>query len=122
MLATIFCSFVFILALFVYSASETKGFQIMSAIGSVFAISFLVISLASGGSVKKFNNEDKLLRERHKIEILLEVDYCYDTIKDAVNYNKKVDNGNNYWCRFKLEDRSYLKIDIDSYIKGDKND
>ena len=40
----------------------------------------------------------------------------YDVAILGVKNNDNVDFGNNYWCRFNIEDRSEYKIDIDKYI------
>jgi len=40
----------------------------------------------------------------------------YDYIEEAREYNKEVDSSNNKMVRFKIEDRSEYKINIDYYI------
>lgn len=37
-----------------------------------------------------------------------------------VSYNSMVEIGNNLFCRFKVEDRSQYKIDIDEVVKENK--
>ena len=80
-----------------------------------FVICVLAGSLVLGGSIKKSNFD--YYEEKAQIECLLENHLNYDTIKKAKSYNDNVEIGNNYWCRFNIEDRSEYKIDIDSYIK-----
>lgn len=82
---------------------------------AVFAV-ILLASLIIGSSIKK--DEKKYLYERHKIVLVLEQNLSEESINDAQKFNKEIDLGNNYWCRFSIEDREYLKIDINSYLNN----
>jgi len=79
-------------------------------------IIILVTSLFVGKSIAK-KDTVKYLTEKEQIEYILENKISLYSIEKAKEYNRKVQNGNNYWCRFNIEDRSAYLIDIDSYIK-----
>ena len=81
---------------------------------ALILICILVGCLMLGESIEKSNFD--YFEEKAQIECLLENHLNYDTIKKAKAYNDNVDFGNNYWCRFNIEDRSEYKIDIDKYI------
>jgi len=78
-----------------------------------------IISLYLGMSIYK---QKDMLLEKHIIEIVLNNEVSYDTIKEAEKYNRDVQYGNNYWCRFNIEDRSEYIINIDSYLEQSKQD
>lgn len=92
------------------------GFVGAFAFASIL-ICILIGSLVLGGSIKK--SKFDYFEEREQIECLLENHLNYDTIEKAKSYNDNVEIGNNYWCRFSIEDRSEYKIDIDKYITNE---
>ena len=120
MIAIIVCGiFIIISTLFAIEGivkrdeNEFVALPIIVAIVSIIALS---ISLGWG------NKSITTLEEKEQIECLLENHLNYDTIHRAKVYNDNVEFGNNYWCRFNIEDRSEYKIDIDKYIarEGEK--
>lgn len=80
----------------------------------------LGISLCLGRSAR--NYEDKLFEEKKRIELYLDADFGYDTIKMADRYNRNVETGNNLWCRFKKEDRTEYKIDLKKWLNKEHKD
>lgn len=60
------------------------------------------------------------LQEKHYIETLLEQQPDLYVIEKAQEYNEDVNEYNDLWCRFTIEDRSEYLIDIDYYINGGK--
>jgi len=105
-----------ILALILFCCNEIiEGISIIILLITGLIIA-LVISLSMG---KSFTKKDmtKYLTEKEQIEYLLENKLSLYSIEQAENYNYKIQQGNNYWCRFNIEDRSAYLIDIDSYIK-----
>ncbi len=81
-----------------------------------FAASIYIplISLSFGMSIHKQKN---MLFKKYIIETVLNNEVSYDIIKEAEKYNHDVQYGNNYWCRFNIEDRSEYIINIDSYLE-----
>lgn len=116
MIATITLGSLIILAIvaiiLVWYDDEITGWLIILTLVCGF---FLAISLAFGGSITKTNITKKLL-EKDQIEYLLENNLNLYVIEEAKEYNSSIDYGNNYWCRFTIEDRDIYKIDIDKYI------
>lgn len=123
MIATIVCVTVFILFFIILICLIDSDLNwepgLPFLLGGLFApIIVLIFSLMAGISVHK--NEKELLKERYKTILYLEDTISLDSIKDAEDYNKKVKSGNNLWCRFSKEDRDYLLIDIESYLKRNR--
>ena len=81
---------------------------------------FLFIALGQGISIYKCDNT-KRLQEKEMIEYCLENNPSYYIIQEAEEYNKDVEQSNNYFHRFTIEDRSEFKIDIDKYIIKQKD-
>lgn len=75
----------------------------------------LAISLAFGRSITK-TDINKELQKKNQIEYILENAPSLFAIEQAEEYNYSIDYGNNYWCRFNIEDRDIYKIDIEKYI------
>lgn len=86
----------------------------ISAFCIICSIYIPLISLRCGMSIYK--QRDMLLK-KHIIETVLNNEVSYDIIKEAEKYNHDVQYGNNYWCRFNIEDRSEYIINIDSYLE-----
>lgn len=42
---------------------------------------------------------------------------CEYHLDNIQKYNRNIETGNNLWCRFKIDDRSYAIIDIDGLLK-----
>lgn len=118
MIALIVCIIFFVLGIALIAIGEEDKEPLFTTglICSVVAVIILLASLMAGSSIKKY--EKKYLYERHKICIVLEQELSEETISDAQEFNKQIEFGNNYWCRFSIEDRAYLKIDINSYLKN----
>lgn len=83
----------------------------------MFFLGWAGIALSYG----KIHKEKKeyLLKEKKRIVYYLEQkDQYFDNyIKEAKQYNKEVNEYNNYWYRFNIEDRSEYEIDIEYYTK-----
>ena len=75
----------------------------------------LTLCLTSGESIKKSSYD--YFEEKSQIEYLLENSPNMYVIKLAEKYNSKVQNGNDYWCRFTIENRDEYLIDIDTFIE-----
>lgn len=70
------------------------------------------------------NKRQREYLEQDKINCIEAYELCpcerdYATL---VNYNSMVEVGNNLFCRFKVEDRSQYKIDIDEMVKEVENE
>ena len=121
MIALLVC-IIFIVVSVALMASDVEDEKRLFTIGIIcFAVTVVILltSLIVGSSIKK--REKKYLYERHKIVLVLEQELSEESICDAQEFNKEIEFGNNYWSRFSIEDREYLKIDINSYLnsKGD---
>lgn len=56
--------------------------------------------------------------EKARIEYEIENTYPnFDALKEAQEYNKSVNDNNNYWFRFTIEDRSQWLIDVNKYLE-----
>ena len=76
----------------------------------IVALFGVLISLEFG--YYSFDRES-FLQEKAEIEYLLEKNNAdLSLFREAEKHNIRVDNGNNLWCRFEIEDRSEYKIDI----------
>lgn len=80
----------------------------------------LILCLIDGGSIKKSSYD--YFEEKSQIEYLLENNPSMYVVKLAEKYNNKVQDGNNYWCRFTIENRDEYLIDIDDYIKDNNQE
>ena len=117
MFATIVLGVIMIISMimFIWSCidgeTEICAWSIAFFLGSVLVIT---ISLWSGYSFKPN------LEEKHYIETLLEQQPDLYVIEKAQEYNEDVNEYNDMWCRFTIEDRSEYLIDIGYYINGSK--
>ena len=87
--------------------------------GVIFTIvpfAFVLLALLAGASIYKTNTKKKLEEKRY-IEYCLETQPSYYVIQEAEHYNNSIERGNNYFCRFNIEDRSEFIINIDDYLK-----
>lgn len=115
MFATIVFGIVIIISAIVFIWSCIDGETDICAwcigffLGSLLSIT---ISLWAGYSFKPN------LEEKHHIETLLEVQPDLYVIEKAQEYNEDVNEFNNLWYRFTIEDRSEYLIDIDYYVNG----
>ena len=100
----------FIIALLIDSEKALATGLCLILIPTFITITCLVF----GKSIYK---QDVDLKEKEQIEYLLENRLDLYSIEQAEDYNKEIEFGNNYWCRFNIEDRSEYKIDIDKYLK-----
>lgn len=82
------------------------------------AIFFGVLSLLPIGLNYLIDNRTRFLKEKEKIEEILEYDTSYCVIEKAQSYNKSVNYLNNYFFRFTIEDRNDLLIDIERYLEN----
>jgi len=96
-----------------------RNLSYISAYCFMFALVISIGSLYCGRSIYK---QKDMLIKKHITEIVLNNEVSYDTIKEAEKYNRDVQYGNNYWCRFNIEDRSEYIINIDSYLEQSKQD
>lgn len=122
MIATIVLgiSLIIVITLAIILCREESGEGIGTcAIFSIAFILVLILSLCAGESIYKQDNT-KLLEEKEYIEYCLDSKPSLYVIEQAKEYNYKVQDGNNYWCRFNIEDRNEYLIDIDKYIKGEE--
>lgn len=118
MIALIVSILVFILGIFLIICGiigdENQPF-IIGFTGLIIMCIILLISLNFGKSIYKQDNT-KSIAKKEQIEYLLENNISSYVIEQAQKYNEEIDAGNNYWCRFSIEDRSEFKIDIDKYL------
>lgn len=122
MIATIVIGilFIFIITVIILCSERTTDIiGLLSSVGIGLIIA-LVMSLSTGKSITK-KDITKYLTEKEQIEYILENKLSLYSIEQAKEYNHKIQEGNNYWCRFNIEDRGAYLIDIDSYIKLDIN-
>lgn len=113
-IAVILGIILFIIALLI---DEEKA--LVAGLCLILMPTFITITcLVFGKSIYKQNVD---LREKEQIEYLLENRLDMYAIAQAEDYNKAIEFGNNYWCRFNIEDRSEYKIDIDKYLKKEED-
>ena len=118
MIAVIIGSILLMFGIIFLVAGFCIGDDVLGATGIILfmcAVLIIVLPLYMGKSIYKQNNTD-LLYEKESIEYLLENNPTYHTYEKAKEYNDKIDNNNNYFCRFNKEDRSEFKINLDKYI------
>lgn len=79
----------------------------------IFCFMFLIMGY-SGPSNRPYEKE----KLEYKLEKNLEnIDnFNWDLIKEAEEYNENVNFCNNMFCRFTIEDRSALLIEIENYL------
>ena len=94
----------------------------------VYGVGFIMVAfwlsfaaLINGRSIYKQDNTE-LLMEKQTIEYVLENEPDYYIFEKAKEYNREINKGNNYFCRFNIEDRSKLEIDIYKYFNKDKEE
>lgn len=123
MIAVIVGSMFFVLTVIAFvTAFKDRGDIAAASVGILTFIAMaivIILPLSIGKSIYKQDNR-RILREKESIEYILETQPSYYIIKEAETYNSNIELGNNYFCRFSIEDRSEFKIDIDKYLKGDK--
>ena len=98
------------------------NYSITSGLGLLCITVAFWISLTAliiGQSIYKQDNT-KLLMEKQTIEYVLENKPDYYIFEKAKEYNHEVNNGNNYFCRFNIEDRSEFEINIGKYLVNKK--
>ena len=128
MIATIVCSILVILAvlLIIVAFMIDNGSPVCASIILLCIVALVLpISLVNGKSLYKQDMQDvlkKYLVEKEEIEYILENHPSMYIIDQAKAYNSKIEVGNNYWCRFNIEDRSEYLIDIDYYINSHAKD
>ena len=109
MIALITCVIVIISLITASFIIKKWKVRFWSLIISFWCIITLVISYCIG-----YNLPNTF--EKYIIENELEQEVSVELIERALNYNKRIDFGNNLWCRFSIEDRNEYKIDIQYYI------
>lgn len=84
---------------------------------SIGILTFFAILYIGRDPIKKYNN---FLEEKAEIETKLMVKPTYATIESAKRFNKKAEDGNSYFYRFNIQDRSDYLIDIDRCLEEAK--
>ena len=123
MIAVIIGGILFILGVIILIVAIIGGSDTAAGLGVAgiaTCVLLIPICLITGRSIHKKDMSEYLLR-KEQIEYLLENAPSLYTVEEARKYNNSIEQGNNYLCRFTLEDRSEYKIDIDGYIKEWKN-
>ena len=118
MIALIVCIFLTILAVLLLILYSKTLDEVLLSIGvPLFFVVGLVLftSLGVGTSIHR-QNTTKYIAEKEQIEYMLENKPSIYVIDQAKRFNNNIQCGNNYWCRFTIEDRSEYMIDIDSYV------
>jgi len=118
MIATIICGVLILLCIagIIIFFDNEKITRLSLGVITVLVM-ILAVALGTGRSISKVNTEKYFLEKEH-IEYMLENKPDLYIIEQAKSYNHKIQIGNNYWCRFNIEDRSAYLIDIEKYIKG----
>lgn len=107
---------IFFVVLFIIGIlNDESGLFSFSLVGSIVCGLIVLTCLRVGRTVYK-SDTDKLLAKKEAIELCLENKPSTFIIEEAETFNSNVDFGNNYWCRFSIEDRSEFKIDINSFL------
>ena len=76
----------------------------------------LLLGLNAGESIYK-QDLKRINARKESIVLTLENSPSTFIIKEAEDYNRDIEHGNNYFFRFNIEDRSEFLIDIDSYLR-----
>ena len=119
MIATIIFGIIIILTIILTIIGIKQGDITCVSLGVGFTIGCIMVLLALVylGYLKKPN-----LQKKENIEILLEYSLNEYTIEKALEYNYSVNEYNNYWFRFSIENRNEWLIDIDKYLKDVENE
>lgn len=102
------------ITLLIFAIKEGES-ELIPMLLTILGIFVIAVSLVIGSS--PYKEKDKYLAKKHIIESAMQMEVSYGTIKEAEKYNRSIEGGNNYWCRFNIENRDSLKIDIDGYLK-----
>lgn len=119
MIATIVCGLFLILAIVLIILSVIN-FGEPLVIGFVLGgatLLILAVSLCNG----YIPYHSDILKKKEDLIVLYQNCPCKSHIRDIIYHNNKVENGNNLWCRFTIEDRSEYKINITELLKGVEN-
>lgn len=118
MISLIVCGTLFLLGIIVAYVSANKYCDNdRVGLGAAITIVSFTIGLASILYGYCVFDKANCVIEKQQIEIGLKTDAYLLFIDAAYKHNREINVGNNYWCRFTIEDREDFKIDIDNYIK-----
>ena len=115
MIATIIFGILIIIGIIIFIDSLHNNDFSTTGLFGFFTVLFIILLFTS--LMVGYSWEGDIV-EKKRIEYIIEnTTPNWDALKEAQEYNKDVMSGNNYWCRFTIEDRSEWLIDIDKYLQ-----